>query len=73
MEKDFKVNTKVLFKKNKSGTETYDVSFKGLTRGEILAMRYALENHTTPVGNDVFIYLRNALSMVEDESLRSLL
>jgi len=39
--------------------ETYRV-FMSLTKGELLAMKYALENHPTPVGQDVHAYVNNA-------------
>lgn len=41
---------------------TYDVSFKGLTAGEVLSIKNALHNWSasSPVAADVLQYLRNS-------------
>lgn len=41
------------------------ITFTKLTAGEVLALTYALENYSTPVGRDLYAYLSNALTRVE--------
>jgi len=60
---------KVTFKKNKKNPYVYDVQFSGLTRGEILAMYYALDNHDTPVGRDVFACFQHGLRDAGDSQI----
>ncbi len=52
----------VKIKKQKSGDNSYDLSFKNLTVGKILSMKNALERYTeSPVAADVLLFLQRAI------------
>lgn len=69
------MKTEVKLKKSKDASETYKVTFDGLTRGELLALRNALKYYGSPVGSDVHTYLNNALIIAanSNESFRKLI
>lgn len=69
------MKTEIKTKKTKNASETYKVVFDGLTRGELMALRNALEYYGSPVGADVYMYLNNALveAAKENESLKKIL
>lgn len=54
---------KVIVKKTKKTSNQYDVSFAGLTAGEVLSIKFALEarGEVSPVARDVSAYLNTAL------------
>lgn len=67
------MNRKVTIKKNKKGAgQSYDVSFSGLTKGEIMSMKNALEASGTPVSEDVHAYLNNGLIECDEPWLKDL-
>ena len=51
---------KCTIKPNKRN-ETMTLTLNNLTQGELLALVYALENHGTPVGDDVYNYVFYAI------------
>ncbi len=55
----------VSVKKSKKTDNQYDVSFSGLTAGEVLSIKYTLETRAriSPVAGDISAYLNNALSL----------
>lgn len=69
------MKTEIKAKKSKDTSETYKIVFDGLTRGELMALRNALNYYGSPVGADVYMYLNNALikAAKENESLKKIL
>lgn len=61
--------SKVSIKKNKKTSNQYDVSFSGLTAGEVISIKYALETRAriSSVASDVSDYLNNALTLQEPD------
>lgn len=56
--------------KRKAGTyNCYTMTFKGLTRGSILAMQHALEGSESPVAKDVLAFINNAVDFSGDSEL----
>lgn len=45
-------------KVQKRNNYTYDISFKGLTKGEIFALINIVKNSHSPIANDLKSYLR---------------
>lgn len=64
---------KVKIKRPKKEDNSFDVSFKGLTQGQLMAMYRALEYYGSPVGQDVFGFLRNGINSSEDDTIRNLM
>jgi len=72
-QKESNMSRKVTIKRNKKGAgQSYDVSFSGLTKGEIMSMQNALEASGTPVSSDVLAYLNNGLYDCEEAWLLDL-
>lgn len=53
------------------GQNDYTMSFKGLTRGAIMAMKNALElhSHTSSIAADIMAFLRSGIESSGDEEL----
>lgn len=67
------MSRKVTIKKNKKGAgQSYDVSFSGLTKGEIMSMQNALQGHGSHVAMDVLAYLNNGLIECDESWLKDL-
>lgn len=62
------MSRKVTVKKTKKamGT-TFDVSFSGLTAGEVLSIKHALEASGSPVASDVLAYLNNGVAEAPED------
>lgn len=64
---------KVIVKRNnKTISHTYDVSFTGLTVGQILSLKNALEKHRefSPVADDMLAFLNNGIAESEEDFLK---
>jgi hypothetical protein len=56
------MSRKVTVKKTKKTSgQTFDLSFNGLTAGEVLSIKNALELSGSPVASDVLAYLNNGV------------
>jgi hypothetical protein len=62
-------------KRDKGSEETYSLSFKKITKGELLSLKNALKTHATisVVGQDMFAYLENAFINSGEHSLKEIL
>ena len=59
--------SKVSVKKTKKTSNQYDVLFSGLTAGEVMSIKYALEGRAevSAVASDVSTYLNNGIQESE--------
>jgi len=46
----------------------YTLTMKGLTMGKLLAIRTALQEHSTPVGDDVLLSLNKAIINADESN-----
>lgn len=70
------MSSKVTFKRTKDkSVRKYDVSFSGLTPGEIWSIKNALENHSesgSAVASDVLVYFTNGIRETSDDDIRGI-
>lgn len=68
------MSRKVTVKKTKKAQgQVYDLSFSGLTAGEILSMKNALESHSqagSAVASDVLAYLNNGIQESSEDWIK---
>ena len=70
------MSRKVIVKRTKDKSSIkYDVSFSGLSIGELASIKNSLESHAqngSAVAGDVFIYLKNGIKESSDDWIKDL-
>jgi hypothetical protein len=60
---------KLIKSKSDNGGNTFDLSFKKMTTGELMALTRALCYYNSPISNDVLAYIQNSIYTLKDAEL----